>query len=360
MLRIETITNIEDFGRIREMWNEFIRHHFPWAYFFDHDWLVKWIRAYLQEPRIFVFLVYDGQTLIGAVPLYIGKENFSGFPISRLALLGMGYGVEDLPIAGRHQEVLDLLFATINKTFRWHLANFSRFTPEFANSIAGIAHNRNIHIEERDIVNPVVRIEGTYADYFSGRSKNFRANVRKKTNRINSWGKMTVVHNDTSDLAALIGKVEAIGKESWQGEKGVNLAASEQGRRFLHDMVVNFHARGILDISFIELNGIPIAYLLGAVLDKTCFAIETAYLTKYFDASPGMLLHLYVLERLFDEKKVNLIDFGYDAAYKRKWTDDNRPEKQLILYNNALYPKLIRAVRNSSLYEKLQNLKKDR
>jgi len=118
-------------------------------------------------------------------------------------------------------------------------------------------------------------------------------------------------------------------------------------------MVDNFYHRNIADITIFKFDDEPIAYLLGAKLNKIYYAIETAYKQKYFDLSPGMLLHLHVIKRLCDEQDVDILDFGYDASYKVRWTDENRPEKQITIYNNRVYPKLISFCRKTEIYSKL-------
>jgi CelD/BcsL family acetyltransferase involved in cellulose biosynthesis len=357
LIQIKKITVAEEFDSMENQWNSFIEDNFPGAYYLDHSFLQQWIGCYLTDQKIIVYLAYDNDSLLGIFPFYIDKYNFSGFPVSRLAFIGMGFGPEDFPVTGKHQEIYDSVLTKICCEAKWHIANFTRMQPDTAQYLIKAASKHKVRYEEFDTVNPIIRVHGTFNEYFESRSKNFRANFRKKVKRINEWGIISILHNDTSDLDELISKVETIGKESWQGEKGINLTASKQGRQFLNGMVKNFYDRKILDVSFIELDHTPIAYLLGACLDKTYYAIETAYLPQYFDASPGMLLHLYVIERLFEAGNINLIDFGFDASYKRKWTDDNRPEKQIILYNNTIYPRLIQLLRNSPFYDKLSKLK---
>ncbi|MBI5742130.1 MAG: GNAT family N-acetyltransferase [Nitrospirae bacterium] len=267
--------------------------------------------------------------------------------------MGKGFGREDFPILTAQQEIITGLFAELEKKVKWDIASFTRLGPQSNEILNEISSGQSRKYEVIDMQNPVIEIKGTYEDYFNSRSKNFRANYRKKSRRINEWGKIFFEHADARDLSCILEKIRSIGVESWQGEKGVHLAANEKGNKFLEAMADNFSRRGVLDVSFLYLNEEPIAYLSGARFKKTYFAIETGYKEKYFDVSPGMLLHLNVLERLYGYGDVELMDLGYDAPYKRRWTDTNRPEKQIVIYNKRIYPQLVCAFRKSSLYPRV-------
>lgn len=356
MIQLTSLTSFEEFQSVKPEWSTFIGRYFGDAYYLDHEWLSQWWQCYALHADVYIFMVYKNNELAGLVPLMIQKDNFGGFPVRKLGFLGSGFGKEDFPLISDHEEILSHLFAELRKKAKWHIAIFRRLNPEESRRFETV--DQVFKIEDRDVVNPVIELQGSYDDYFNARSGNFRANYRKKTKRINSWGKAEFRHVRSGDLAELLKNIEDICGDSWQAESGYQLAASEEGRTFLKALLGNFLERNILDISFIYLDEEPIAYLLGARIKNVYYAIETAYKQRAFDASPGMLLHLNVLEKLYEEGDVKKMDLGYDAPYKRKWTEDNRPEKYLELYGKGLYSRSIYSLRNSRLYEKVRTIKK--
>ncbi len=357
MIDFRIVQDLKEFNSLKNTWNDFVIKHFPDTYHLDHDWIEKWWQCYASDANVFVFFAYKGGELKGLIPLFIKKDNYGGFPVRRLAILGTGYACEDFPVISDKEEILSSLFIALKNIAQWDVAIFLRLTQDYWTLLKHALPSKAC-FEEKEILNPIIELKGSYSDYFNSRSHNFRANFRKKTKRINAWGKVHIRHNEIDSLDAIVKTMEGIGCESWQGQDGVNLVATESGRRFLKLMVDNFYKRRILDVTFIELNDKPIAYLLGAKLPNTYYAIETAYLQEYFDASPGMLLHLSVIEQRFNENSgISILDFGYDASYKRRWTDLNRPEVMLTIYNRGLYSKLVRFVRKSYLYSKLVAIK---
>ena len=95
-----------------------------------------------------------------------------------------------------------------------------------------------------------------------------------------------------------------------------------------------------MDLAVLLLDGHVIAYSYSFKWDGRYFYYNPAYNPKYSDYSPGNLLLIYILERLFDTG-FKRVDFGRgDLSYKYLWSDSVRQNKRVIFASPHLKGKI--------------------
>jgi len=101
----------------------------------------------------------------------------------------------------------------------------------------------------------------------------------------------------------------------------------------LHRELINLEAAsGRLRSYWLECDGKPIAFQLGAVYANTYNLLSTAFLPQYKQLSPGQVLLVRVIQDLC-EANIDSIDYGFgDAPYKRMYGSNNFEETTVYLY----------------------------
>lgn len=120
----------------------------------------------------------------------------------------------------------------------------------------------------------------------------------------------------------------------------------------LHRELVGLEAEsGRLRSYWLECDGKPIAFQLGAVYANTYHLLSTAFLPQHKQLSPGQVLLVRVIQNLC-EAGIEAIDYGFgDAPYKRMYGSSNSEEATVVLY--AKTPK---AMISQGLYKGITKL----
>lgn len=72
-------------------------------------------------------------------------------------------------------------------------------------------------------------------------------------------------------------------------------------------------------------DGIPVAAQMWTVEKGTAYIHKLAHRSEARDLSPGSLLTAALMERVINQDRVQLVDFGTgDDAYKRNWMEEVR------------------------------------
>lgn len=111
--------------------------------------------------------------------------------------------------------------------------------------------------------------------------------------------------------------------------------------------------RGRLRAYWLECDGKPIAFQIGAVYANTYHLLSTAFLPQFKQLSPGQVLLVRVIKDLCNAD-INSIDYGFgDASYKRIYGSSSREEATVYLY--AKTPK---AMISRGIYKAITKLNK--
>ena len=92
----------------------------------------------------------------------------------------------------------------------------------------------------------------------------------------------------------------------------------------------------MLDLSLLWDDQTPIAFALRINQNETLYALETSFSQKYFEYSPGLLIHKYLVEQLFQESSIKTYDLGEIGSYKSRWTNNKKDEINLFVYKRNI------------------------
>jgi CelD/BcsL family acetyltransferase involved in cellulose biosynthesis len=184
-----------------------------------------------------------------------------------------------------------------------------------------------------------VNISGSFDDYWNGRGKNLRANMKKQRAKLAKEGIATRLEiiRDPDAVAAAIADYGRLETTGWKSGIGTAVDAGNPQGRFYQGMLEAFCRRGdgcILRYWFDEkvvamnlcIEGFGCMIILKTAYDE---ALGNQY-------SPAFMMLEETCRQLFDEPRFGTLEFyGRVMEWHRRWTDDVRTMYHLTGYRWA-------------------------
>jgi CelD/BcsL family acetyltransferase involved in cellulose biosynthesis len=185
---------------------------------------------------------------------------------------------------------------------------------------------KTIDCQEEPIV--FERVEGqSYADYMAARSANLRKNIKRRRNKLESFGKLAfVVKRDPAGIEAFIRDYQKVQAASWK--------PAEVHHDHVPDLIRTAAEHGHLCLGMLYLDDRPVATDLTILCDGHATSKKAHYDQAMRDHHVGDVLTSFMFEHLLDVEGVRGIDLGKTAAsYKLKWTRDQRLMSSFVAFN---------------------------
>jgi hypothetical protein len=195
-----------------------------------------------------------------------------------------------------------------------------------------------------------ITVQGSFDDYWNGRGKNLRNNLKKQRNRLRQDGiatRLEIVRAPELMAGAVAdyGKLETSG---WKAGEGTAVDAANDQGRFYRAMLEALARRGAASVYrywFDGPDGPRLAAMDLCVEGGNCIVIlKTAYdETLGPQLSPALLMREEATRGLFDARRFERIEFyGRVMEWHTRWTDEVRTMYHLNGYRWPLLGRLHR------------------
>jgi CelD/BcsL family acetyltransferase involved in cellulose biosynthesis len=194
--------------------------------------------------------------------------------------------------------------------------------------LRGEAADRGMSTHERVIASsPYVPVQGTWAEYEQGLSKNLRKNLRRRRRQLEERGVVSVtVHEGADDLERLLDDAFRIEASGWKGERGTAIVSQPETRAFYSDIAKWAAETGDLRLTFLRVDDEPIAFDFALESGRVHYSLKSGYDEKYKIYGPGTELMRALLERAFDEGLDRFDLLGTTDEFKRAWAGEHSRE----------------------------------
>jgi CelD/BcsL family acetyltransferase involved in cellulose biosynthesis len=173
-----------------------------------------------------------------------------------------------------------------------------------------------------------ITIATDFANYWGGRGKNLRSNLKKQRSRLAATGvatRLEVIRSADAVAAAIAdyGNLESAG---WKAEGGTAVSPENAQGRFYRRMMEAFCRRGAGSIYRYWFGAQLVAMDL-CIEERDCIVVlKTTYdqnAAAHF--SPALLMREEACQQLFDERRFSRIEFyGKVMEWHLRWTDQVR------------------------------------
>lgn len=333
-MQIEVIRDFSKFQGMRAEWNALLEQSGTQNPFLRHEWLTAWWKGYGKDKKLFVICCREDDRLVGAAPFMEYKTRFLGIDQEIVGFMANHWSRLDLVVDSRQEQCLEhILNAIVSSKKIVVLAEIDAASGNLA-TLKDILRSRKVRHCVDTKQHTFMELAGSWEEYLGKQSKNFRSDHKKKIKRLEKIGKVSL-EVEGRPTEHVLEEMGSVASESWQSKQGVNIVTQPQGYSFYRALGSQNTDVTALDFSVLKAGAEPVAYLVGLRQDRQYFAFDTAYRKEFERFSPGMLLHYLLLERLHKEG-VKILDFGYVADYKKRWTEEFVAVEDLVIFPETL------------------------
>lgn len=326
-MQVVWITRWDELAGLAPYWNALARG----VPFRSFAWLGGWWRHYGAEDaddrRLFALAVYDDRNeLAGLAPWYLEKTPNRGQVVR---LLGSGDVCSDylslLCLPGGEAQVADALANWLcdSGSNRWHALLLGGVD-------AGDVVTQCFIERMRELGSPVycqpgpncwrIELPPTWDDYLAELSKSHRKQVRRLDERLFAAGraKLRTAEQPSELIRGLEILVELHARR--RGELGQRGAFDQPDfAAFHHEAAEQLLAERVLRLSWIELDGRPVAAEYQLAGKHAVYAYQSGIEPEALDFEPGRLATMATLRRAIDDGYRWFDLLRGDEPYKAHW-----------------------------------------
>lgn len=326
----------------RELWSEVfrVRPHQPSVSF-------EWTRALFhnhlgKNDRLVLVVLRDRERIQGIVPLVAESSRLFGLPMVTLAPLSERYNTHgDLLLSAASENLVGaLLDALFSFPYPWDMFRMSRLiegSPLTACLEDQLRRGQTSFRSRSETPSFVLPLPGSYDKYLARRSGKFRNFVRRAEKRLARLGRIEFLQTGVHlDLDAAYTALIDIETRSWKHEHGTAISAIGRQRNFYQELCRGMFESGRLHLTFLTLDGAPIAYNLGLVFDDTYYYLKTSFDEAFRAHSPATVVRSRLLALLI-ESGISTFDFpGEPYEWEAQWTRDLQWHRSLLVFNRTM------------------------
>jgi CelD/BcsL family acetyltransferase involved in cellulose biosynthesis len=281
-------------------------------------YLLRWASAHQAEGRVRVVTVHDDGELRAILPFVMTRSRLATLPMRGVEEVGM---VADGPDAARE---------AARAVVRLRVARLL-LRPVAADGLTDVSLGEAVGelggtlLRRRVDEYPYVDVTTDWTSYWSGLSRNTRSDVSRRRRRLAELGDVEVdVLDGSHGLEAAIDSLLRIEQSGWKGRSGTAIAATPAEERFYRSLAGWAATKGWLRLSFLRLDGRPIAFHYSLQACGVIYALKIGYDEELAAHSPGKVLMAAEIERAFREGCRRFDFSGSSADYKTRWATGSR------------------------------------
>jgi len=293
--------------------------------FFTRAWLGAWWQHHGVERRMLVEAAFDGDRLVGAVPIEIERRRT---------------GLQVVHFMGRHHAALaDVLVGHGQPPSVAHeLLGRAVAQGDYAD-LFGVPQRGEAHRALDGRADFVERIEAPVIDLSPGWEEVYRAATsskrrnlhRRRRKQLDAEGGLTIrIARDPEELAQELESAFALHDLRWDGRPDGSEFTTPVGKEFHRDALARLAAEDVARILTLEVGGRPVAFHYYLLFDRCMYVHRLAFDPAYGRFSPGLVATLDAIEAAAEEGAQRVEFLGGGERYKLELADRCEPLLQCV------------------------------
>jgi CelD/BcsL family acetyltransferase involved in cellulose biosynthesis len=324
-MRVETVSSEADFAGLADSWDELVGAMPRPSPFLLHGWLLEWWRHYGSGAHLAVTVAYDGDRLVGALPLCVRRR--AGLRVTEF-------------VGGTWAVLADLLVAPGAEAVAEPLVERAASSKHDFASLFGLpGSSRFVAALPRDALYLVERLEAPVLDvgpgwdvvYESKLSSKARSERRRRTRQLQELGEVEVsVARSREELEPALEDAFRVHTLRWHGRRDGSGFVTPTGKRFHRAGLLRLAELDVPRLVTLRVDGVAIAFALSLHLSGRAYGVTMAFDPAYARFGPGLEAKLQSLELAAREGITRIELLGAAAEHKQRFTDRFEPVYQGI------------------------------
>lgn len=354
---LRIVSSLDEFRSLEPQWDALLLNSDAISPFLTQAWLVPWLESFGSDYTLHMAVVQQGELLLGALPLMVGRERHGFYrgPVARFAGTGPGlrgdyFSFPMLPKLDAQvgQMLHDHVNALVSDGHILLLEHLSPFRDgQRTMELLFREQRRNFTIDtELPCIHGV--LPDSYIEFIESVPAPNRRRRLRHDDIIDCQDCADVVYATCESLGELDGFLSSMARlnvrrRRAQGE--MSTWADPQNMRCRRAAAEALLNRGMLRLDRLLWNGDAIGVLMGMVYKNIYFCYNMGFDDAYSRHEPG---HVLVARRLRGCIEEGLSRFNFlvgDADYKRQYFRDSSPELTLTCLPRGGSARLLDALR---------------
>jgi len=320
-----------------------------------------WLEHFAPRATCHIITVYRGDELVAALPLY-ERRLYGRVPVGDVAsncwlscgelLLDPGTCWEELAAP------LAKAFAQCNWPLLW-LDMVPIQSPRWQWLIGRLSQEGFSVVQHERYRIGRLALDGSLEQHLATCSRSHRQSVRRALRQLQRAGRVEFRYHEDfppDNVARLLR--DALAVEMQNNKKPTGCVLGAPGIWPIYCRVAELLAsRRQLRLAVLLVDGRPVAFELGWLAKGVYHCHKIGYVAQFAHYSPGHVLRMKLLERLFDDPQCRAVDFqGPMTEAVRRWGVDSypiarlvvaadRPSSRLVMTGYRLLAPVVRAAR---------------
>jgi CelD/BcsL family acetyltransferase involved in cellulose biosynthesis len=352
-LRVEIATERRRLQAVAGRWEQLLTRSAADEPTLSPLWLLTWWNLFGAGRALRCALFWHGDRLAGLAPLSVRRAYYRpGLPVRRLELLATGEDEADeicsdyVGVVAEHgfeQRVAQALAEALGDGTlgRWDELVLERMSSEAVMpSLLAVATNRFAGARlEVTSSSPYAALPATWDEYLARLSSSGRYLLRRSLRDFDRWARgRAQVHVATDRDSLELGRraLYELHRERWReggnrdGYQGV--FGSRRFRSFHEAVMPRLLARGALELSWVTVDGEPVAALYNLVWnDKIYFYQSGRRVGLPAGVRPGIVAHAWAIQRAIEAGRREYDFLAGTSRYKLLLSTAVRPMGRLVV-----------------------------
>ncbi len=360
-LQIKAVQSFEELNFHADKWNQLAFEAPQQLPMSSIAWVSSYFEYYLESDESWACLfAYDGDELVGVMPLVIKSRRLFGF---KFALLGNHRSAQTCSIdlltkQGQEDIVIPFLINAAIEYCPYQVGIIFDRLPENSPTISVLEKISGFTLtKELDSVGAFLRIRDNFAEYRGSLSGNFRSNLNKAAKKLHKLPdvKFSFLNQNKAKTEYLTQLIEVEAK-SWKKDAGTAITDSPTAVAFYQSLTQRLSNAGFLEWQILEAEGKTIAINLAVRLKRLILIWKLAYDPAYSKCSPGSMLLEEAIKLACESEDIDEINLMTDHSWYDNWKMEKRPYYNLKLYSHKPIP-FIFGYLTTSTYQILRSYK---
>jgi CelD/BcsL family acetyltransferase involved in cellulose biosynthesis len=347
-MKLQRYSSFEAAAALQPAWDRLVEET-GGDVFTSFDWCAVWWRHYGSRRRLQLFVAFEGDEVVGVLPLFSETLWGGPVPVRVVRLAGCDHSVTTCGVAIRPEHAREMVQGVVDgltKSVRWDviqlgpLPTYDVQAPglleafKVASGVASAEIDTKRHGEQM-----LIDLPAQFEEYVKALPRNERRAVLRRTRRIGEQHEIqTVVSGTNGDVEDAFDRMVALHQRQWTslGHLG-HFKDWPAATEFHKDMLAAQSRHG--RCFFVELRcgdallAMQYAYHFGPRLHALLTARS---LDEQWNAfAPGKLMHMAVVENAIGRRCTILDDMRGRYEYKRRLGGGIAPLRSVMAYRGG-------------------------
>ncbi len=342
-MRVALYQSWDELHPLAESWNQVLAASASDSIFLTWEWCEAWWKNYGAGRPLFVLAGWEGEELVGVLPLYADKARRLGTAWTALRVVGDGSRDSDyldgFACAGSERAVVrgfvDFLAGVRNQWDWLHIEGTAQGSP-FLAALGECAQERGWTRASETIPCATLTLPKSWNEYLRILQPRMRSKIRSTLARIEGqFGAAPGECMRPSDIEAWLPELFDLHARRWRQSYRPGVFGDPAKRSFYYDVSRSALAKGWLALHRLAWGERALALQYGFRYRNRFYLLQEGYDPAFDDLRPGVALRAWLM-RHWIEAGLEQYDFlAGTASYKLDWGAERKLSYRTLLAAGA-------------------------